>query len=49
MKEKIISIIKNKIKKLEECARGTQYSSREFWDGKIDELEELVEDIQELE
>ncbi len=46
--KRIQKIIELKIKMLKDKARGTQYEALEFWEGKIDELEELLQDIKEI-
>ncbi len=48
MKNEVIKMVEERLKELEECARGTTYSAREFWDGKIEELEDMIEKVREM-
>ncbi len=48
MKHEVIKMMEERLKELEECASGTAYSAREFWDGKIEELENMIEKVRKM-
>ena len=45
---KIKQLIEYRLNELYYSAHGTTYSAKEFWDGKIEELENLLEKIEEI-
>ena len=48
MRDKILEIIQKRLEYLENRALGTSYNEREFWDGKIEELDGLIEHIEAI-
>jgi len=48
MKDEIIKMMGKRLRELQEYASGTSYTAREFWDGKIEELEIMIEKVMKM-
>ncbi len=48
MRDEAIKMLEERLGWLQECASNTTYTAREFWDGKIEELEIVLEKVRKM-